>query len=50
MADSVLPPSYCCMLSYALFLSFKVCERDDIIKLLIFLSSMFIQDKSLYSL
>lgn len=50
MADSILPLSYCYALSYALFLSFIACERDDFIKLLIFLSSMFIQDKSLYSL
>lgn len=49
-ADSVLPLSYCYALSYALFLSFMACERDDFIKLLIFSSSLLTQDKSLYSL
>lgn len=46
-ADSTPPLSYYYVLSYALFLSSMACERDDFIKLLIFLSSVFIQDKSL---
>lgn len=35
-ADSTPPLSYYYVLSYALFLSFTACERDDFIKILIF--------------